>query len=90
MIQSEFRFIFLEIAFNGPARAADAHQFAHGGLLRSVAQGVFDLAVGIVAQQQPAFALRSPFRAQIDLDAGEGRHQRPLFALGYFVGLPVP
>ena len=90
VIQSEFRFVFLKTAFYGPARATDAHQFAHRGRLRSVAQGIFDLAVGIVAHQQPAFAFRRPFRAQIDSEAREGRHQWPLFALGYFVGLPVP
>ena len=32
VIQSEFRFVFLETAFNGPARAADAYQFAHQSL----------------------------------------------------------
>src|SRR5674476_1438610 len=45
VIQSEFRFVFLKTAFNGPARATDAHQFAHRGRLRSVAQGIFDLSL---------------------------------------------
>ena len=89
MIQAQFGFVFLETSFNWPARAADAHQFAHRSLWRSVAQRVFDFAVGLVAQQQPAFARGRPFRAQIDPEAREGRHQRPLLALGDSVGLPV-
>ena len=90
MVQSEFGFVFLKTAFNGPARAADTHQLAHRGLLWSVAQGVFNLAVGIVAQQQPAFALRRPIRAQINPGPRESCYQWPFCALGDFVGLPVP
>src|ERR1035441_3898639 len=90
MVQSEIRFVFLETAFDRPARAAHPHQLVHRDRLRSVAQRKFDCAVGIVAQQQPAFTLRGSFRAQINPDAREGCHQRSFLALGYFVSLPVP
>src|SRR3989442_7597494 len=57
VVQSELGFIFLETPFNGPARSAHSNQFGHRGLFGSVADQIFDLAVGVVAQQQPSFAL---------------------------------
>ena len=89
VVQSEFGLVFLEAAFNGPARPARSNQFLHRSVLGGVAQGVFDLVIGTVTQQQPALAFRSPFRAQVDPHPRKGRHQRALLSFRYFVSLPV-
>ena len=68
-----------------PERTVQSASAPRGGN----AQRVFDLAAGVVAEQQPALTFRSPFSVQVDPHRRKSGHHRPVFPFGYFVGLPV-
>ena len=89
MIQTQFGFVFLKTALDRPSRRTDSDEFFEAGALRGVAQGILDLAVGGIAQQQRSFTLGGALGAQVNSHPGEAGDPRAFFALRDLARLPV-
>lgn len=70
-----------------PSGRADPDQFGHGDVRRGVAQSGLDWTVGLTTQQQPAFTLEVPWRAEVNAPSCPSRQDGSFFNQG--MSLPV-